>query len=46
MEGSTLGPVGLKLSLSPIPTREPEGIFGIHGRPGCGRRLDSASDFR
>ena len=46
MEGSTLGPVGPKLSLPPIPAREPEGTFGTHGRPGCGRRVDSASNFR
>lgn len=46
MEGSTLGPVGPKLSLSPISTREPDGTFGTPGRPGCERRVDSASDFR
>lgn len=44
--GSTLGPVGLKLSLSPTPTPGPEGTFGTSGHPGYCRRIDSASDFR
>lgn len=46
MEGSTLGPVGPKLSLSPIPARKPEGTCGTPGSLGGGRRADSASDFR
>lgn len=37
MEGSTLGLVSQNLSLLPIPTPKPEGIFGTSGPPGCGR---------
>lgn len=37
MEGSTLGPVGPKRSLSPIPAREAEGTCGTPGSLGCGK---------
>lgn len=42
--GSTLGLVGLKLSLSSTP--RPEGTFGTPGRPGYGKRVGSVSYLR
>lgn len=46
MEGPILGPVDPKFSLSPHPHPEREGTFGSPGRPGCGRRVESAPDLR
>lgn len=44
--GPSWGPWIRSSACPPHPHPEPEGTFGSPGRPGCGRRVESAPDLR